>query len=168
MRRFLTVVPALVVLLLPASAAPALAQGTQGIRFDGWGVRFGLSADPDQAYGGVHFDLGEFAKDVRFRPTAELGFGDDVTLFQALAEVHYIFSKVQVWKPYVGGGLGLAFADVDDDDNGRDDDSDTEFSLAGVGGVETRLKSGNGFLLELKIGFGDNDPDAKFGVGWTF
>jgi opacity protein-like surface antigen len=168
MRRFLLVVPVLFVLLTSAGAAPAMAQGTQGIRWEGWGVRFGLSADPDQVYGGVHFNLGEFARDVRFRPTLELGFGDDVTLFQALAEVHYVFSKVQVWKPYVGGGAGLTVADVDDDDRGRGDDSDTEFSLAGVGGVETRLKSGNGFMLELKIGFGDNDPDAKFAVGWSF
>lgn len=166
MRRFLPVVPVLVVLLLAGSGVPALAQGTQGVRWEGWGLRVGISADPDQAYGGVHFNLGEFAKDVRFRPTLELGFGDDVTLFQALAEVHYVFSKVQVWKPYVGGGAGLTYADVDDD--GRGDDSDTEFSLAGVGGVETKLKSGTGFLLELKIGFGDNDPDAKFCVGWSF
>lgn len=168
MRRFLRVVPVLVVLLLSGAAAPALAQGTQGIRWDGWGVRAGFSSNPDQFYGGVHFNLGEFAKNVRFRPTAEIGFGDSVTLFQALAEAHYIFSKVQVWKPYVGGGLGFTYANVDDNDNGNGDDSDTEFSLAAVGGVETKLKSGNGFLLELKIGLGDNDPDVKFGVGWSF
>jgi len=168
MRRFLPVVPVLVVLLFSGSAAPALAQGTQGVRWDGWGVRVGFSADPDQAYGGVHFNLGEFAKNVRLRPTAEFGFGEDVFLFQALAEAHYIFDKVQVWKPYVGGGLGLTYVDVDDDDNDRGDDSDTEFSVAAVGGVETKLKSGNGFLLELKIGLGDNDPDVKFGVGWSF
>ena len=125
MRRSLPAVPVILVLLLAFSSVPALAQGTTGIRFDGWGVRFGLSADPDQVYGGVHFNLGEFAKDVRFRPTVEFGVGDDVCLLQALAEVHYVFSKVQVWKPYVGGGLGLAYADVDDDDNDFDDDSDT-------------------------------------------
>ena len=167
MRRFLRVVPVLLAVLIAASAAPVLAQGTTGIRYGGWGVRAGLSHDPDQVYGGVHFNLGEFVKDVRFRPTLELGFGDDVTLFQGLAEVHYVFSKVQVWKPYVGGGLGFTYADVDEDSD-FDDDSDTELSLAAMGGVETKLKSGNGFMLELKIGFGDNDPDAKFGVGWTF
>jgi opacity protein-like surface antigen len=167
MRRFLRVVPVLVAVLIAASVAPALAQGTQGIRYGGWGVRVGLSAEPDQAYGGVHFNLGEFAKDVRFRPTIEAGFGDDVLLLQALAEVHYVFSNVQVWRPYVGGGLGLAYADPDDDSD-FDDDSDTEVSLAAMGGVETKLKSGTGFMLELKIGFGDNDPEVKFGVGWTF
>jgi len=167
MQRFGPGVLILVVLLLAGSTAPARAQGTQGIRWNGWGVRAGLSADPDQVFGGVHFNLGEFAKDVRFRPTAEFGFGDDVFLFQALAEVHYVFSKVQVWKPYVGGGLGLAYADVDDDDN-NGDDSDTEFSFGIMGGVETKLKSANAFHLELKLGLGDNDPDVKFGVGWSF
>ena len=39
--------------------------------------------------GGVHFNLGELTKDVRFRPTVEVGFGDDQTLVQMLAEVHF-------------------------------------------------------------------------------
>jgi len=168
MRRFVLVVPVLLALAVLMPADEALAQGTSGIGWKGWGVRVGASADPDQIYGGVHFNLGEFAKDVRFRPTVELGFGDDVTTLQALAEVHYVFSKVQVWTPYVGGGIGLAYVNVDDDDNGNGDDSDTEFALAGMGGVETKLKSGTGFFIEGKVGFGDNDPDFKLGVGWSF
>ena len=170
MRNVIRAAPVLTVLLLAGPVVPALAQGTQGttgIGWQGWGVRVGASANPDQLYGGVHFNLGQFAKDVRFRPTVEIGFGDDVTLVQALAEAHYIFSKVQVWKPYVGGGIGLAYTNRDDDSSGGDD-SDTELSLAGVGGIETKLKSGNAFLLELKVGLGDDDPDVKFGVGWSF
>ena len=71
-----------------------MAQGLDGIQWKGWGARVGLSSDPDQGYGGVHFNLGEFAKNVRFRPSVELGFGDDQTLLQVLAEVHYVFSNV--------------------------------------------------------------------------
>lgn len=172
MRRFVMAVPIVFALAVLIPADEALAQGTTGIGWKGWGVRVGASADPDQIYGGVHFNLGEFAKDVRFRPTIELGFGDDVTALEALAEVHYVFSKVQVWVPYVGGGIGLAYVNVDDDDNGNGngdgDDSDTEFAFAIMGGAETRLKSGNGFFIEGKIGIGDNDPDFKLGVGWSF
>jgi hypothetical protein len=168
MRRFVLAVPVLFALAALIPADEALAQGTTGIGWKGWGVRVGASADPDQIYGGVHFNLGEFAKDVRFRPTIELGFGDDVTTLEALAEVHYVFSKVQVWKPYVGGGIGLAYVNVDDNDNGNGDDSDTEFAFAIMGGAETKLKSGNGFFIEGKIGLGDNDPDFKLGVGWSF
>jgi hypothetical protein len=167
MRRVVLVVPVLLALAV-MSADEALAQGTTGIGWRGWGVRAGVSVDPDQVYGGVHFNLGEFARDVRFRPTIEVGFGDDVTTLQALAEVHYVFSKVQVWKPYVGGGIGVSYVNVDDDEFNGDDDSDTEVGFCGMGGVETKLKSGTGFFLEGKVGFGDNDADFKFGVGWSF
>lgn len=156
--------------LAQSSASTAPPQASSGIRWEGWGVRAGLSASPDQVYGGVHFNLGEFARNVRFRPTAEIGFGDDRTTIQALAEAHYIFSKVQVWKPYVGGGLGFTHVNRSSGCCGNHDEegSDTEFALMGIGGMETKLKSGSAFFMELKVGFGDEDPDVKFGVGWSF
>ncbi len=152
------------------STAPVLAQGTTssgdvGIEWNGWGVRVGGTSDPDQLFGGVHFDLGHFAKDVRFRTSLELGSGDDVTLFQALAEAHYVFSKVQVWKPYVGGGVGWTWVDLDNVPPGAKD-SDSDLALMGIGGMETKLRSGTRFFMELKIGFGDDDPDLKLAVGW--
>lgn len=167
-------IPLLMVLLAFTLAAPAFAQqqssgGGGGIGWEGWGVRLGASSDPDQVYGGVHFDMGYFARDVRFRPTIEVGIGDDATVVQAFAEAHYIFSKVQVWKPYVGGGVGLTFIDRDRDKLPPGaDDSDTELGLMAVGGIETGLKSGSRFFLELKIGLGDDDPDFKVGLGWTW
>jgi opacity protein-like surface antigen len=142
------------------------ASNAAGIRWDGWGPRVGVSFDPDQVWGGVHFNLGYFARDVRFRPTISMGFGDDITLIQAMAEAHYIFSKVQVWKPYVGGGIGIDWIDSDDDDD--DWDSDTEIAFAAVGGVETKLRSGILMGFEGRIGFGDADPDVMLGVTWSF
>jgi opacity protein-like surface antigen len=169
----LVLVAVWVVLAVPAiaqddaasSSSSAEASGTSGIGWNGWGVRVGLSADPDQVYAGFHFELGEFARDVRFRPTIEVGFGDDATLLQALAEVHYVFSKVQVWKPYVGGGVGWSWVKLDNVPAGRKD-SDSDLALMGIGGVETKMKSGTLLFFELKIGFGDDDPDLKLGVGW--
>ncbi len=152
-------------LILPVLAVlstPALAQGTSHIGYRGWGARVGLSSDPDQVYGGAHWDLGEFARNVRFRPNVEVGFGDDVTVLQANAEVHYVFSKVQVWKPYVGGSVGFVYADPDTGD------SDTEVGAMGVGGIETKLKSATSFFIEAKVGLSNNDPDFKVGVGWTW
>jgi len=137
-----------------------------GIRWDGWGPRVGVSMDPDQVWGGVHFNLGYFARDVRFRPSITMGFGDDITLITAMAEAHYIFSKVQVWKPYVGGGIGINWIDSDDDDD--EWDSDTEIAFAGIGGVETKLRSGILMGFEGRVGLGDADPDFMVGVTWSF
>lgn len=155
----------LVVPVLAQDDSASSSSGTSGIGWEGWGVRVGGSSDPDQIYGGVHFELGEFARDVRFRPTLEVGFGDDRTLLQAVAEVHYVFSKVQVWKPYVGGGLGWTWVDRDKVPSGVKK-SDSDLALMGIGGVQTKMKSGTLLFFELKIGFGDLDPDLKAAVGW--
>ena len=91
-RRFISLTVVITMLLFAGMATKALAQETSEIRFEGWGIRAGLSSDPDQVYGGVHFNLGEFAKDVRFRPTVELGFGDDQTVLQ-LHDMVVLFSN---------------------------------------------------------------------------
>ena len=165
-RRFISLTVVITMLLFAGMATKALAQETSEIRFEGWGIRAGLSSDPDQVYGGVHFNLGEFAKDVRFRPTVELGFGDDQTVLQLLGEVHYVFSKAQAWKPYVGGGLGLTYVNYDDDH--RRDGSDTGGSLNAIGGIETELKQGMKLFFEFKLGLAHDDPDIKLGVGLSW
>jgi opacity protein-like surface antigen len=160
---YLTVI---IMLISAGFATKAMAQEESEIRFDGWGIRLGLSSEPDQVYGGIHFNLGEFAKDVRFRPTVELGFGDDQTVLQMLTEVHYVFSKFRAWKPYLGGGLGLTYVNFYGDHSG--DTSDTEASLNAIGGVETELNQGKKFFFEFKLGLSHDDPDIKFGVGLSW
>jgi len=160
---YLTVI---IMLISAGFATKAMAQEVSEIRFDGWGIRLGLSSDPDQVYGGIHFNLGEFAKDIRFRPTVELGFGDDQTVLQMLTEVHYVFSELRAWKPYLGGGLGLTYVNFYGDHSG--DTSDTEASLNVIGGVETELNQGKKFFFEFKLGLSHDDPDIKFGVGLSW
>lgn len=157
----------ILLLLLVAVATPVMAQGSKGpsLGWNGWGVRLGVTSDPDQLYAGVHFELGELARNVRFRPTLEIGSGDDVTLIQGEGEFHYVFSKVQVWKPYLGGGVGLSHVSVDTPAGSA---SDNDVSVMVLGGLETKLKSGTRFFLEMKLGLGDDDPDLKLGAGWTW
>jgi opacity protein-like surface antigen len=157
-----------VIIALTSIGSPtnAMAQEALEIRFDGWGIRLGLSSDPDQVYGGIHFNLGEFTKDVRFRPTVELGFGDNQTVLHMLTEVHYVFSKPRAWKPYLGGGLGLTYVNFYNDHSG--DTSDIEASLNWIGGVETELNKGKRFFFEFKLGLSHDDPDIKFGVGLSW
>ncbi len=144
-----------------AISGPAAAE----IGYRGWGPRVGFSGDPDQIVGGVHFDLGEFAPHVRWQPSVDFGFGDDVFALTGNLMVAYYFQVQGTVTPYAGGQLTAAYFSFDDGRGG--DDSDTEIGPAGVGGIETKLKSGTRFLAELQLGFGDI-PDVKVLVGWTF
>ena len=162
---------ALVALLLGSSLLPAADFG-----YKGWGPRVGLSSDPDQLTGGVHIDFGEFASGVRFQPSVDLGFGDDVTTLTINGMVSYYFHK-QVdgpVVPYAGGQLTVAFYDLDSDCEGfgqgfgnGECDSETEIGPMAVGGIEMGLEGGNRFLAELALGFSDL-PEVKITAGWTF
>jgi hypothetical protein len=162
-RTWLLVVLALGVVCL----APPPVRAAEGeIGFRGWGPRVGISDDPDQVVGGVHFDLGEFARNVRWQPSFDAGFGDDVLTLTANFMVAYYFPVDGNVKPYAGGQLTAAYFDFDED---AGDDSETEIGVAAVGGMETRIGKGQTrFLAEVQIAFGDDLPDIKLLAGWTF
>lgn len=167
-----TITAALMVLSLVPALAPAADFGWQG-----WGPRVGISSDPDQVTGGVHIDLGEFAPGVRFQPSADIGFGDDVTTLTANAMVAYYFPVDAPVTPYAGGQVTAAFYDFDSDCKGfgrkffnrhaDDCDTETEIGPMAVGGIEMDLSGGNRFLAELAVGFSDL-PEVKVTAGWTF
>jgi hypothetical protein len=159
MKRFLVVFGS----LLLASTALVSAQD---FGYQGFGLRVGLSVDPDQAYGGIHWDIGSPSSNLRIRPNLELGFGDDAILLAANGEVDWYFRQQGDWLPYAGGALSINFIKVDDLPP-QADDSEVELGGYVVGGLETLLQADRKFLMEVKIGFSDS-PDFKFGVGWTF
>ena len=149
-------------LALCALAVPAFAQN---MGYYGIGPRVGVSSDPDQIIGGVHFNFGEFVPHLRFQPNVELGFGDDFTILSATAPVHYRFQVDAPVVPYAGGGLTLAFVKFDPD-NG-DSDTDFEIGAKAIGGVEWPLSGNNAFFVELNVGFGDIQ-DVQVMAGWMF
>jgi hypothetical protein len=134
---------------LLVAAAPAHAQG-------GFGVRTGVSVDPDQFYVGGHVDVGPLVKHLWFRPNLEIGFGDGVTLFALNAELAYWFPSKSSWRLYLGGGPALNVYD-------RDSGSETKAGLNFMVGVAHR----GGFFVEAKVGAFDS-PNLKFGFGYTF
>lgn len=143
--------------LLPASS---FARGID------WGVRGGLTVDPDQVHVGGHADLGPVGNHVSLIPNLEVGFGNDLTVVALNCEAAYRFeTKWEAWSPYAGGGLGLFF--INYDNNGVGSDGDTEVGLSILGGIERGMASGGRFFVESKIGLNDA-PDLKFTVGWTF
>ncbi len=155
---------AMTVLALAAFGAASAAD----TGFQGWGPRVGATDDPDQIVVGVHLDMGEIARNVRWQPNFEIGFGDDWKSLSGNVLVAYYFGKQGRFQPYAGGQLAIVY--FDHDDNGFDDDrsdGDTEFGFDAVGGFEFPLGAGARMLFELQLGFGDVH-DAKIVAGWKF
>jgi hypothetical protein len=152
-----------------ATLAPAAEIG-----WHGWGPRVGLANDPDQVVAGAQFDLGEFTRNLRFQPSAEIGVGDDMVSFYGNAMTAYYFPVKGSVIPYAGAQLTAWLVEFDDDpgkhqpfDDEFDDGFNTEIGLAALGGIETRLKSGTRFLAELQVEV-THHPEIKVMAGWTF
>ncbi len=149
--------------------APRLSHGSDlGVRR--FGVRGGISMNPDQFYGGLFLDAGRLFSDVRLQPSFEFGIGNGMRLAAGNLDALYPFGGSR-WRPYAGGGLGVNYVDVTDGvGEGRGADIETVLNI--VGGVEwgggTR---GSGapyrYVVEGRLGFGST-PDFKLAFGLAF
>ena len=148
------------------SRDPAYSTGSD-IGWRGWGVRAGVTDDPDQVVGGVHFNLGEFVRHLRFQPDVQLGVGDDVTTIYGTAPVYYRFGTETRFTPYAGGGVSLGFVDRDLPASSNADDTDFEIGGKLTGGLEWPLEGDGAFFVELSLGFGDIH-DAQIVAAWSF
>ena len=159
------------ILAILSLGLPAVAQADMGLV--GVGPRVGISSDPDQVVIGATFDLGEFAKNVRFQPSLELGLGDHTTTYQGNFMVSYYFPVRAKVTPYAGGSVSIAYYDfrscrgfaVGFGGRFACDSNSTEIGPVAVGGIETKVSAGTRFLAELQIGFGDL-PETKVVAGW--
>ncbi|MDO9172966.1 MAG: hypothetical protein Q7W29_14160 [bacterium] len=144
------------------AATPALAQSD-------WGLRGGLTIDPDQVHVGAHVNAGEIFNDGYFLPNVEVGFGDHGTLIALNPELVYRFDRPSRsrWGFYIGGGLGINIYDWDDGPRDYRDDTDTELGLNILGGMSRARRGGGDVFLELKLGVADS-PEAKVTVGIGF
>jgi len=130
----------------------------------GWGLRAGLSDDPDQVVVGGQYTMGGVAKRLYFEPNLEIGIGDDRLLFTATGAVHYHFPVKAKIFPYAGAGLTLGLDRLDLNGN-----KSTDFLIAvkAVGGVSWNMKADDQFFLELQLGSG-RLPGASIVAGWRF
>ena len=124
---------------------------------DGFGVRGGVSADPDQFYFGAHYVTSPIASRVRFQPNLEVCVGDHVTTVAVNFEFAYWARLNPQWQLYAGGGPALNVYDFEGHG------SDTEPGMNLMVGVRHR----QGLFFEFKVGLVDS-PEVKFGVGYTF
>ena len=128
--------------------------GAQG----GPGVRAGLAIDPDQFIVGAHVETGPIVDRLRFRPSLELGVGDNLTLIAINIEFAYWFPPPKSpWNVYVGGGPAINIF------KREGHDSDLEPGLNVMLGLAHR----GGLFTEFKIGALDS-PSLRLLVGYTF
>jgi hypothetical protein len=127
----------------------------------GVGIRAGASGEPDQFYFGGHLDVTEVVERFWFRPNAEVGVGNGLTLFSLNGEFVYDLPiKSSQWYPYVGGGPAFLIGSFRTS-GGRITDTGGGFNF--VGGIRQR----KGLMGELKLGAFDS-PEIKLGIGWTW
>lgn len=146
--------------LLPASAAADNGE-TQGPRA-GFGIRSGLGLDPDQWVVGAQALLGKHLGVLRFAPSFDAGFGDDVTTLalnlDLLADVDFPGSRSEF---YAGAGPTMVHWAP------SGGEGDLEVGLSLVGGVRLPTSGTTQYNLETRFGLSDT-PDFRILVGILF
>jgi hypothetical protein len=137
-------------------AIPALAQNAVG-------VQAGVSANPEQFFVGAHVGVAEIEKNFWFRPGADVGFGNRLTVFTLNGDFVYNFDlRKNPWTAYLGGGPSLVVATLHRDapfNNITDTGPGFNF-LAGI-------RKPKGIFAEMKVGLMDS-PEFKLGIGYSF
>ena len=162
-KRFLVLTAIMMVALPVWAEEPAETSSQSDIGYKGWGLRAGLTTDPDQAVVGVQFDFGEFRPNLRFQPDVQAGFGDDVTTLYITAPVYYRFDAQEKFTPYAGGGIALGLGEPSSLSGGPS----FEIGARATGGLEWNLSGGGEFAVELSLGIGDIH-DAQVVAVWNF
>lgn len=163
-------IPLFVLIAIVLVGTPELSEGADlGVRR--FGVRGGISMNPDQFHGGFFLDAGRIFSNVRLQPSFEFGIGNGVRLAAGNFDGLYPLGGGR-WRPYAGGGLGVNYVDVTDGvGEGRGADIETVLNI--VGGIEwgggTR---GSGasyrYVVEGRLGLLGNTPDFKLSFGLAF
>jgi len=138
------------------TARPAAAQALEA-----YGVRAGVSVDPDQFYFGGHVQTEPLIDRLHFRPNVEIGVGDNATVLALNVEFAYFFPTRSPWQLYAGGGPALNVINFDPDPG--DGDTHAEAGLNVLVGVQ----HSKGLFFEFKVGAFDS-PEFKFGVGYSW
>jgi hypothetical protein len=148
-RRFLVLSAWLVAILCCTSPARA-----QGIGFQG-----GATISPNQGFVGTHFESGEIAPGLRFRPAIDGSFGSGYSLATINLEFLYNIPLKSGWALYQGGGPAIILL--------RQTLGELHDTSVHAGTVFTfGFAHENGFFTEFKLGTGSS-PTLKFAAGYT-
>lgn len=140
------------------------AQGVQAQKSDpgkGFGLRAGYGTNPDQFVIGAQAVLGRTLGFMRFAPSVDAGFGDNMTTYLVNADFRLLSFSPPGSPAGLYGGAGASLAYLDAKGNG----SDTEIGLNVVAGLTFPMGRKNEYNLEVRFGFADM-PDLRvlFGI----
>lgn len=150
------VAPVLIVMLTLCAPASALSE------VHDLGGRLGFRLDPDQVVLGGHGTLWTPSESARLVGVTTLGFGDDVTLLDLAADVHFVFRESPIADRtyfYVGAGPDLSSAWVS---VGGDTENDVDLGITLLGGVESVAPGRTGWFGEFRVRL--DDRDEWFGI----
>ncbi len=123
----------------------------------GFGLRAGVTADPNQFHFGPHFISNPLIGHLTFRPNLEIGVGSHATTVAANLEFAYGIPIPKTnTSMYIGAGPSLNLYRHSPNTN-------TGGGFNVLIGVEHK----KGLFGELKVGAFDS-PEVKFSVGYTF
>ncbi len=142
-------------------AGAAHSQSTDSDAAKGFGLRTGYGTNPDQFVIGAQAVLGKTLGFMRFAPSIDAGFGDDLSSYLLNADFR-LLSFSPPGSPaglYAGTGASIAVYDF------SNDGSDTEVGLNVIGGLTLPMGQKNEYNLEVRFGFGDM-PELRvlFGI----
>ena len=120
----------------------------------GFGLRAGMGLDPDQFVVGAQFSMGKSIGMFRFVPSVDVGFGNNMTVFNLNADflVRLLIRDAPL-ELYAGAGPTLVFWDFTGG-------SSWEFAGTLIFGTQVHLSRSFASNLEARIGIGDT-PDFR-------
>ncbi|HER00438.1 MAG TPA: hypothetical protein ENO22_13945 [candidate division Zixibacteria bacterium] len=132
-------------------AGAGWSQSNESDAAKGFGLRAGYGTNPDQFVFGAQAVLGETLGFMRFAPSIDLGFGDDMTTYLFNADFRVLSFSPPGSPASLYAGTGMSVAVLDFSDNG----SDTEIGLNILAGLTFPMGSEHEYNLETRFGFGD-------------
>jgi hypothetical protein len=127
-------------------------------------LRAGAGINPDQFVVGVQTVLGHVFRSPfpRFAPSADIGFGDNVTVITLNPDFRLMVSPPRSDAfIYIQAGPTIAIVEPKNGDN------DTNLGLTLSGGLNFPMGASNFYSLEGRIGIGDV-PDVRILLGFQF
>lgn len=139
------------------------AQSSSNTPSKGYGLNIGYGTNPDQFVIGAQAVLGKTLGFMRFAPSIDAGFGDDMSTYLFNADFH-VLTFSPPGSPagiYAGTGASLAVFDF------SNDGSDTEIGLNLITGLTFPMGQKNEYNLEVRFGIADM-PDLRIQFGIMF